>query len=152
MLVIISDLHLGDGTTADSISPSAFRLFARRLTETARFASLRRDGGYRPISSLDVLLLGDILDPLHSARWLDTSSSDSNYVRPWSDPATPSYAAKLLEVTRESLGQAMILLVIKAQLHGRVSILAFLALALNHTVRTGEDDGPEKSYREGSLG
>lgn len=103
MLVIISDLHLGDGTTADSISPSAFRLFARRLTETARFASLRRDGWYRPIDSIDVLLLGDILDPLHSTRWLDTSSSDSNYIRPWSDTSNPNYAAKLLEVTRAIL-------------------------------------------------
>ncbi len=103
MLVIISDLHLGDGTTADSISPSAFRLFARRLTETARFASLRRDGGYRPIDSLDVLLLGDVLDPLHSTRWLDTSSSDTNYVRPWSDASNPNYAPKLLEVTRAIL-------------------------------------------------
>jgi UDP-2,3-diacylglucosamine pyrophosphatase LpxH len=103
MLVIISDLHLGDGTTADSISPSAFRLFARRLTETARFASLRRDGGYRPIESLDVLLMGDILDPLHSARWLDTSSSDTNYIRPWSDTSSPAYAAKLLEVTNAIL-------------------------------------------------
>ncbi|MFN8380428.1 MAG: hypothetical protein U0V02_00725 [Anaerolineales bacterium] len=103
MLVIISDLHLGDGTTADTISPSAFRLFARRLTETARFASLRRDGGYRPISSLDVLLMGDILDPLHSTRWLDTSSTDSTYVRPWSDISNPNYAPKLLEVTRAIL-------------------------------------------------
>ena len=33
MLVIISDLHLGDGTTANSISPSAFHLFANRLRE-----------------------------------------------------------------------------------------------------------------------
>ena len=103
MLVIISDLHLGDGTTADSISPSAFRLFSRRLTETALFASWRRDGGYRPIEGLDVLLLGDILDPLHSARWLDTTSSDSTYIRPWSDPANPNYAPKLLEVTKAIL-------------------------------------------------
>ncbi|MBE0672026.1 MAG: hypothetical protein IH588_15695 [Anaerolineales bacterium] len=103
MLVIISDLHLGDGTTADSISPSAFRLFARRLTETARFASLHRDGRYNPIKSLDVLLMGDILDPLHSTRWLDTLPSDSNYIRPWSDTNSPHYAPKLMEVTRAIL-------------------------------------------------
>lgn len=103
MLVIISDLHLGDGTTADSISPSAFRLFAKRLAETARFASWRRDGRYRPIESLDVLLMGDILDPLHSTRWLDTTPSDANYIRPWSSPNHPNYAPKLLEVTRAIL-------------------------------------------------
>ena len=38
MLVIISDLHLGDGTTAKSIPASAFHLFANRLREMAYFA------------------------------------------------------------------------------------------------------------------
>jgi hypothetical protein len=103
MLVIVSDLHLGDGTTADSISAGAFRLFARRLKETARFASVRKDGKYAPIKEMDILLLGDILDPLHSTLWLDTTPGDSNYIRPWSDPANPNYAPKLLEVTRAIL-------------------------------------------------
>ena len=35
MLVIISDLHLGDGTTAESIPASAFYLFAKRLRQDA---------------------------------------------------------------------------------------------------------------------
>jgi hypothetical protein len=35
MLVISSDIHLGDGTTASSISPTAFDLFSNRLSETA---------------------------------------------------------------------------------------------------------------------
>lgn len=103
MLIIISDLHLRDGTTADSISPSAFRLFARRLIETARLASIRKDGKYRPIEQIDVLLLGDIIDTIHSTRWLDTVPTDSNYVRPWTDPTNPHYAAKLSEVTNAIL-------------------------------------------------
>ncbi len=105
MLVIVSDVHLGDGTTHDSISASAFRLFARRLTETARFASVRKDGKYRPIENLDVLLMGDILDPLHSTRWLETTPGDPDYIRPWSDPSNPHYAPKLLEVTRAILDE-----------------------------------------------
>jgi hypothetical protein len=68
MLVIISDVHLGDGTTAASISPVAFDLFASRLSEAAYFASIRKDGSYRPIESIDLVLMGDILDPLHSTR------------------------------------------------------------------------------------
>lgn len=103
MLIIISDLHLRDGTTADSISPSAFRLFARRLSETARFASIRKDGKYHPIEQMDVLLLGDIIDTIHSTRWLDSAPTDSNYVRPWSDPTNPHYAIKLAEVTNAIL-------------------------------------------------
>ncbi len=105
MLIIISDVHLGDGTTAESISPSAFQLFAERLRETAYFASWRADGGYRPIESIDLVLMGDILDPLHSTRWLDTTPDDPNYIRPWSDLKDPLNAAKLLEVTRAILAE-----------------------------------------------
>jgi UDP-2,3-diacylglucosamine pyrophosphatase LpxH len=103
MLVIISDLHLGDGTTAESIPPSAFQLFADRLRESAYFASWRADGSYRPIESIDLVLMGDILDPLHSTLWLDTAPGDPDYIRPWSDPHHPRYAPKLHEVTRAIL-------------------------------------------------
>ena len=99
MLLIISDVHLGDGTTAKSIPPSAFRLFADRLRETAYFASWRADGTYRPIENIDLVLMGDILDPLHSTRWLATAPGETNYVRPWSNPAGSLFPAKLREVT-----------------------------------------------------
>ena len=118
MLVIISDLHLGDGTTAESIPASAFYLFAKRLRQDAHFASMRY-GKYRPIEELDVILMGDIIDPLHSTLWLFppkgheqyisvgdkdfiriTEEGEENYVRPWSDPSDPLFAPKLLEVTR----------------------------------------------------
>lgn len=103
MLVIISDLHLGDGTCAKSIPPGAFHLFADRLRELAYHASWRRDNTYHPLRSLDLVLMGDILDPQHSTHWLDTSPSDPGYTRPWTDPNTPAYAAKLREVTRAML-------------------------------------------------
>lgn len=103
MLIIISDLHLGDGTTANSIASNAFDLFAGRLQEAVQFASWRRDGIYRPIENIDIVLMGDILDPLHSTLWLDSKPGDPNYVRPWSDPSNPHYAAKLLQVTRAIL-------------------------------------------------
>lgn len=111
-IIIISDLHLGDGTTASSIPASAFYLFAKRLRQDAHFASLRR-GRYSPIEELDVLLLGDILDPIHSTKWLYpadeqkparmTQPGEADYIRPWSDPNDPKYAAKLMEVTRAIL-------------------------------------------------
>jgi UDP-2,3-diacylglucosamine pyrophosphatase LpxH len=103
MLVIISDIHLGDGTTAASISPVAFDLFASRLNEAAHFASFRRDGSYRPIEDIDLVLMGDILDPLHSTRWLKPPSTDGDQILPWSDSADPGYAVKLREVTRAVL-------------------------------------------------
>lgn len=121
MLIIISDLHLGDGTTAESIPSSAFYLFAKRLRQDAHFAAFR-NGKYRPIEELDVLLMGDILDPLHSTKWLfpapgseefinvegaslvrTTEPGEENYIRPWSDPKSPRFADKLQEVTRSIL-------------------------------------------------
>lgn len=103
MLVVISDIHLGDGTTASSISPSAFHLFADRLRETAYYASFRQDGSYRPIENLDLLLLGDILDPLHSTLWLNTAPGALNYTRPWTDTHSPNFAGILAETTRAIL-------------------------------------------------
>ena len=103
MLVIASDIHLGDGTTANSISPAAFDLFSNRLSETAYYASFRRDGSYRPIESLDLLLLGDILDPLHSTLWLNTAPGAVNYTRPWTDASSPTFAGTLAETTKAIL-------------------------------------------------
>src|SRR5512134_352179 len=105
MLVIISDIHLGDGTAASSISPSAFHLFSHRLHETAYYASFRRDGSYRPIESLDILLMGDILDPLHSTLWLDTAPGAVNYTRPWTDIRSPNFAATLSETTKAIINE-----------------------------------------------
>ena len=103
MLVIISDIHLGDGTTANSISSTAFDLFSSRLRETAYYASFRQDGGYRPIETLDILLLGDILDPLHSTLWLDTAPGALNYTRPWTDTNSRTFASTLAETTNAIL-------------------------------------------------
>ena len=105
MLVIASDLHLGDGTTANSIAPGAFRLFSNRLRETAYYASFRKDGSYRPVDQLDLVLLGDILDPLHSTLWLDTVPSDKNYIRPWSNVQSPFFAAKLAQTTQAIINE-----------------------------------------------
>jgi len=124
MLVIISDLHLGDGTTADSIPASAFYLFAKRLRQDAHFAAMnyRKDnpyGKYQPFEELDVLLMGDILDPLHSTRWLYKTGGDESYtleqgkkvyipiteqreqdyVRPWSSSQDEQFTNKLMEIT-----------------------------------------------------
>lgn len=102
MLVIVSDIHLGDGTTANSISPTAFELLANRLRETAFYASFREGATYRPIETLDILLMGDILDPLHSTLWLDTAPGALNYARPWTDPNSPAFA-RLLSTTTQAI-------------------------------------------------
>src|SRR5512133_3028363 len=99
MLIVVSDIHLGDGTCGKSISPSAFGLFAERLRELAYHSSFRRDGEYKPVDKIDLVLMGDILDPLHSSLWLDTQPGDPDCTRPWSNTSHPCYAAKLQQVT-----------------------------------------------------
>lgn len=78
MLVIISDLHLTDGTTGPSIAPQAFELFADQLRSMTESASWRTDGRYRPLERVDLLLLGDMLDLTRSSHW-----TQRNDVRPW---------------------------------------------------------------------
>lgn len=98
MLVIISDLHLSDNAFSGTIPATAFRIFRERLRDMAYDASWRRDGAYRPIEELDVVLLGDILDFIRSDLWPCVSPRDPEYVRPWSDPASPAFQEKVRQI------------------------------------------------------
>lgn len=99
MLVIISDLHLTDGTCGSTVSPGAFEIFAGRLQEAAVAASWRSDGNYRPIDRIDVLMLGDVFDVIRSAKWSTTP------VRPWSNPHTPEFFDLVQRITGDILRQ-----------------------------------------------
>src|SRR3954467_12845823 len=83
MLVIISDLHLTDGTSGEIISDSAFRLFRNRISDMAYDASWRCDANnqeyYRPVEQMDILLLGDILDMIRTEKW----NSALETIMPW---------------------------------------------------------------------
>ena len=103
MLVAVSDLHLDDGTVGKSLSPDAFHIFRERLETLAVSASLRADGTYRPIDSIDLLLLGDIFELIHSTLWLKEKPGEPGYVRPWMSPAKPQLAAKIHEITQAIL-------------------------------------------------
>lgn len=100
MLVAISDLHLDDGTVGKSLSADAFHVFQERLQQLAYSASLRADGTYRPIESIDLLLLGDIFEMIHSTRWLSEKPGEVGYVRPWDDSSSPELVAKTYQITR----------------------------------------------------
>jgi hypothetical protein len=100
MLIILSDLHLNDGTTGETLSPEAFALLADRLKELAITASWRSDGAYRPIERIDLVLLGDVLDLLHSSRWHTPGSA-----RPWDEPQSPGLIDQVTKITSEILAQ-----------------------------------------------
>jgi hypothetical protein len=97
MLVIVSDLHFTDGTCAETVSPDAVGLFAERLRGLVFNASRRSDGRYLPVESIDLVLLGDVLDVSLSKQWLATS------VRPWHDSQSPDFVRMVEAVTRSIL-------------------------------------------------
>jgi UDP-2,3-diacylglucosamine pyrophosphatase LpxH len=103
MLVAISDLHLDDGTCGKSLSADAFHTFRERLEHLAFSASLRADGTYRPIDNIDLLLLGDIFELIHSTLWLKEGLGKTGLVRPWIDPDEPVLAQKIQEITQAIL-------------------------------------------------
>ena len=103
MLIILSDIHIGDGTCGQSVSSGAFRLFAARLKELAFNASWHADGSYHPLDSVDILLLGDTLEVQHSTLWLDKAVGEPGYVRPWTDRQAPEFAAKIDAITQAVL-------------------------------------------------
>ena len=93
MLVIISDLHLTDGTSGATISPGAFSLLSERIVDLGFNASQRRDGTYRPIEHVDLVLLGDSLDVIRSTQWLQA------VVRPWDDTKSPVLFDQVAKIT-----------------------------------------------------
>ncbi|MCC6493513.1 MAG: hypothetical protein IT424_10875 [Pirellulales bacterium] len=97
MLAIISDLHLTDGTSGSTISPGAFQLLGERLVDLAVGASQRRDGAYRPIDRVDLLLLGDVLDVIRSSRWLQGPA------RPWDAVDSPAMFQTVQQITADIL-------------------------------------------------
>ena len=100
MLVIISDLHLTDGTSGATISSGAFDIFAEQLQDLAMSASWRVDGSYRPIERIDLVLLGDVLDVIRSTRWIMR-----NNVRPWTEPDRPEFVDMVTQITTGILRQ-----------------------------------------------
>ncbi len=98
MLVIVSDLHLTDGTCGPSTSPGAFQIFAERIRDMAEAGSWRSSSRYQPISHLDVVLLGDILDPARSAQWLARPNT-----RPWQNPHDAEFVGLLSKITTDIL-------------------------------------------------
>ncbi|MBF0548574.1 MAG: metallophosphoesterase [Candidatus Riflebacteria bacterium] len=72
MLVFISDLHLSDGTTGNTISSGAFKEFADSIQRIL-------DKEDAKIKELQMVFLGDIFDLIRSEQWQNTS------IRPWSE-------------------------------------------------------------------
>jgi hypothetical protein len=98
MLVIISDLHLTDGTSGETIKTGAFRTFRERIRDLAYDASWRSDEKYAPIECVDLVLLGDV--PRVGAKRLPASATGETIPVPVSLTSLPASRKMLLKTTR----------------------------------------------------
>jgi UDP-2,3-diacylglucosamine pyrophosphatase LpxH len=103
MLVIVSDLHLSDGSSGETVSQGTLRVFREWLRALAYEASWRVDGKYKPIEGFDIVLLGDILDVLRSSQWFE--DPPGSRIRPWENPRCESLARKVSQITQGILSQ-----------------------------------------------
>lgn len=97
MLVIISDLHLTDGTSGETIRPGALREFRESLRQLAYDACWRSDKQYVPIDGIDLVLLGDILDVIRSTRWCTAPPE----VRPWGNQNDARFSEMVGRITED---------------------------------------------------
>ena len=81
MLVLVSDLHLTDGSTARNVNAEAFALMASLIRDTA---------ARREAREIHLVLLGDIFDLVRSDYWLRAGVPPNR--RPWGGPADPRTA------------------------------------------------------------
>jgi UDP-2,3-diacylglucosamine pyrophosphatase LpxH len=101
MLVLVSDLHVTDGTTANNVNPEAFDLLGAEILDAA---------GRRAAREVHLVLLGDILDLVRSDYWLRNGVPMAR--RPWGgtlDPLTGMNSEpKVVEAQfREVLGEIL---------------------------------------------
>ncbi|MDH5541615.1 MAG: metallophosphoesterase [Nitrospinota bacterium] len=93
MLVFISDLHLTDGSSGETINAGAFRKFTTVVGEMVEKAKA---------DSLEIVFLGDIFDVIRSSVWSTTT------IRPWSGPKGKDGSGRTLEdITNEIVDQIM---------------------------------------------
>lgn len=99
MLLVISDLHLTDGSATSTLHPGAMHLFIQQVRDLAERAGWRTNGRYQPIDRLDLVLLGDTFDIINSNRWLETGC------RPYGTTTTPEIAQVTADIVDEILRQ-----------------------------------------------
>jgi len=73
MLIIISDLHISDESTATNVHPTAFDLLCKEISTVVK--------GKEDIKEIRIVLLGDIFDLVRTDYWLRKNIPMSE--RPW---------------------------------------------------------------------
>ncbi len=116
MLVVISDIHLTDGSSGETIHAGAFRAFVENLQGSVQDACWRADGSFVPVDRCDLVMLGDVLDVIRSDKWL--SAPDG--LRPWS--GNDLIGDAVLRITRSILDHNAPALAHIKNLGGKVTV------------------------------
>lgn len=95
MLVISANWMLSDGTLAASAAAPYASVWLQAVHRAAVRAGFRRDGSYRPLDELQIVLAGDTFDCLTTSAW-------TAHLRPWHDgrAAQAARRAVLVQATR----------------------------------------------------
>jgi hypothetical protein len=76
MLVVTANWLFGDGTLAPAASAPRVAAWLQAVHRAATRGGFRRDGSYRPVEALQIVLAGDTFDCLTSSEWTAA-------LRPW---------------------------------------------------------------------
>ena len=91
MLVVLSDIHLTDKTSGQTINPKAFGKFTESIEDMANSPDAK-------IDTIEVVFLGDILDVIRCDNWLDSTK-----IRPWSEATEKDGNGKNLEAYTKNI-------------------------------------------------
>lgn len=101
MLVVISDLHLTDGTSGETISADAFRVFyedIKTLVHEASFQKSPEGRIFKPVDRCDIVMNGDVLDVIRSDLW-----RHEDRLKPWSNTGSDVFIDIVRKITEQIL-------------------------------------------------
>jgi hypothetical protein len=101
MLVVSANWSLGDGTLTAAAAAPHVGVWLQAVHRAAVRAGFRRDGSYRPLDQLQVVLAGDTFDCLTSAAWTGS-------LRPWHDGRAAHAARRAVLVRSAHRGRRLL--------------------------------------------
>jgi hypothetical protein len=101
MLVVSANWSLGDGTLAAAAAAPHVGVWLQAVHRAAVRAGFRRDGSYRPLDDLQLVLAGDTFDCLTSTAW-------TGPLRPWHDGRAAQAARRAVLVQAARRGRRLL--------------------------------------------
>ena len=101
MLVVSANWMFGDGTLSAAAAAPYASVWLRAVHRAAVRAGFRRDGSYRPLDDLQIVLAGDTFDCLTTTAW-------TAHLRPWHDGRAARVARRAVLVEAMRRGRRLL--------------------------------------------